>query len=298
MQSCSRSLIADVMFWRSAAVLQDNAALEHGSEMLTEKKMTQTDPVGEAGKHAGIQVIARAAAVMRALGNNPQGLSLAAIAQIVDLPRSTVQRIINALESEYLVETLGPSGGFRLGPALGQLISQTQTDIISLLRPHMLDLSEQLQESVCLSALVNDKVYVVNRTIAERELRVVFPIGIKAPAYATAGGKAHLATLTEEGLRQLLPDPLPSLTPQTLDFAGLQAQLALIRDGAVAEDHGELIDGLSSFSVLLDTYLGRYSISVVVPSCRAVTHKETIRQALLSCRQNVERAIGRNSREA
>jgi len=260
--------------------------------------MTQTDQAGDGGKHSGIQVIARAAAVMRALGNNPQGLSLAAIAQIVELPRSTVQRIINALESEYLVETLGPSGGFRLGPALGQLISQTQTDIISLLRPHMLELSEQLQESVCLSALVGDKVYVLDRTIAERELRVVFPIGIKAPAYATAGGKAHLATLSEEGLRQLLPDPLPSLTPRTLDLAGLQAQLARIRAGAVAEDHGELIEGLSSFSVLLDTYQGSYSISVVVPTPRVASHGEALKQALLLCKQNVERGIGRAAREA
>lgn len=248
-------------------------------------------------RQAGIQVIARAAAVMRALGKNPQGLSLAAIAQEVDLPRSTVQRIINALEHEYLVETLGPGGGFRLGPALGQLINQTQTDIISLLRPYMLDLSEQLQESISLSALVGDKIYVVDRTVAERELRVVFPIGIKAPAYATASGKAHLATLTEEGLRQLLPDPLPGLTPRTLDLAALQAQLEHIRGGAVAEDHGEMIEGLSSFALLLDTYLGRYGLSVVVPSCRAASSQEAIRQALLACRQNVERAIGRTARE-
>ncbi|MBN0203935.1 tribuytltin resistance regulator TbtR, partial [Pseudomonas aeruginosa] len=91
-----------------------------------------------------------------------------------------------ALEAEYLVETLGPSGGFRLGPALGQLISQTQTDIITLLKPYMLELSEQLGESVCVSTLVGAKAYVVDRVVAERELRVVFPIGIKAPAYATA----------------------------------------------------------------------------------------------------------------
>lgn len=76
--------------------------------------MVQTDLASDAGKHSGIQVIARAAAVMRALGSNPQGLSLAAIAQIVDLPRSTVQRIITALEAEFLVEALGPVAVFAL----------------------------------------------------------------------------------------------------------------------------------------------------------------------------------------
>ena len=45
----------------------------------------------------GIQVIARAAAVLRALENEPAGLSLGKIAQRVDLSRSTVQRIVDAL---------------------------------------------------------------------------------------------------------------------------------------------------------------------------------------------------------
>jgi len=74
------------------------------------------DPTLES-KSGGVQVIAKAAAVMRALGDNPKGLSLAAIAHIVELPRSTVQRIITALETERLVESLGVRGGFRLGRA-------------------------------------------------------------------------------------------------------------------------------------------------------------------------------------
>ena len=257
--------------------------------------MTQTDQAAEAGRHNGIQVIARAGAIMRALGDNPQGLSLAAIAQIVDLPRSTVQRIITALEAEYLVETLGASGGFRLGPALGQLISQTQTDIITLLKPYMLELCEQLGESVCVSTLVGAKAYVVDRVVAERELRVVFPIGIKAPAYATASGKALLAVLADEWLQQMLPDPLPIVTPCTPDRITLLKQLGQIAEGAVAEEHGELIEGLSSFAITLETYLGRYSIAIVGPTARLVTRRELFQQALHRCQQSVERAIGRRA---
>src|SRR5690606_18148540 len=70
----------------------------------------------------GIQVIARAAAITRALSRSPQGLSLAAIAKEVNLPRSTVQRIVNALQDEYIVELIGSEGGFRLGPAIGRLL--------------------------------------------------------------------------------------------------------------------------------------------------------------------------------
>lgn len=255
--------------------------------------MTQTDQASEGGKHAGIQVIARAAAVMRALGNHPQGLSLAAIAQVVELPRSTVQRIINALEEELLVEALGPGGGFRLGPALGQLINQAQTDIISLVRPHLIALSEQLQESTCLSSLAGDKTYVLDRIVAERELRVVFPIGINAPATATASGKLLLAELSEEAVRALLPDPLPVFTPLTLTREALFEQLVEIKACGLAVDRGEYIEGLCSFAVLLDTYLGRYTIAIVAPSTRMVSRSEPFQQALLACKHNIERAIGR-----
>jgi len=244
-------------------------------------------------RHAGIQVIARAAAVMRALGKNPQGLSLAAIAQEVDLPRSTVQRIVSALENEYLIESLGPTGGFRLGPALGQLINQTQTDIITLVKPYLTELSNQLHESVCLSTLAGDKTYVVDRIVAERELRVVFPIGIQVPAYATASGKVLLAEQPTATVRALLPRALPKLTPFTPDLPTLLEQLEQVRRDGLACDLQEHIEGLASFAIGLDTYLGFYSIAIVAPASRARNSEAFYRQALLECRQKVERAIGK-----
>ena len=56
------------------------------------------DAIGEEDKSAGmgVQVIARAASVLRALEGKPEGLSLAQIAREVGLARSTVQRIVAA----------------------------------------------------------------------------------------------------------------------------------------------------------------------------------------------------------
>src|SRR3954468_7127171 len=96
----------------------------------------------DAGGLPTIQVISRAAEIMRALSETPQGMSLSAIAAVVGLPKSTVQRIVAALQEEQLVEFLGPSAGFRLGPALGQLIHKTQSDIISSIRAILAELSE------------------------------------------------------------------------------------------------------------------------------------------------------------
>ncbi len=59
----------------------------------------------------GVQAIARAASVLRALGARGQGMSLSEIAAAVDLPRSTVQRLVQALQQERLVETGTPGAG-------------------------------------------------------------------------------------------------------------------------------------------------------------------------------------------
>jgi DNA-binding IclR family transcriptional regulator len=62
-----------------------------------------------------VQVIARAAAILRALEEEKSGLSLGQIASRVDLARSTVQRIVSALESEKLVLAASPN---RLAPQI------------------------------------------------------------------------------------------------------------------------------------------------------------------------------------
>ena len=70
---------------------------------------------------SSIQVISRAAKILRSLKEHPKGLSLSQISKEVGLARSTVQRIVNSLEMEGFVVAASANGGFRLGPELGIL---------------------------------------------------------------------------------------------------------------------------------------------------------------------------------
>jgi len=65
--------------------------------------------VQDTHKTQGIQVISRAADILRVLGENAGGQSLGQIARKVELPRSTVQRIVSALsETVDLAVLEGP----------------------------------------------------------------------------------------------------------------------------------------------------------------------------------------------
>ena len=70
-----------------------------------------------------VQVIARAAHILRALEGEDAGLSLGQIAARVGLARSTVQRIVASLEAEKLLIAASPTGRVRLGPAILRLAS-------------------------------------------------------------------------------------------------------------------------------------------------------------------------------
>ncbi len=77
-------------------------------------------PVNTVPKNS-IQVIARAAKVLRSLEGEEDGLSLSQIARLVGLARSTVRRIVVALREEQFVMAASPTSRVRLGPALTRL---------------------------------------------------------------------------------------------------------------------------------------------------------------------------------
>lgn len=56
----------------------------------------------------GIQVIARAAKILRVLRDSQDGMSLGQISEAVDLPRSTVQRIGRGLAEGTLCYRVSP----------------------------------------------------------------------------------------------------------------------------------------------------------------------------------------------
>lgn len=150
--------------------------------------MTHQSSSREDEKTGGIQVIARAAKILNALGEHPSGMSLGEIAQVVDLPRSTVQRIVAALDSAELVRSSG-AGGLRLGPALLKLLSSVNTDVVDLVKPLMEKLSADTNETVSLSRASGSQLAVVHYVVASRELRVVPRIGLDLPLYSTSGAE-------------------------------------------------------------------------------------------------------------
>ncbi|CAH0200713.1 IclR family transcriptional regulator [Erwinia aphidicola] len=241
----------------------------------------------------GIQVITRAAKILDALGATPNGMSLGEIAQAVDLPRSTVQRIVGALDSVQLVRSHGV-GGVRLGPALLRLIANVHTDVVAIAQPWLQALCDATGETVSLARASGLQLAIVHYVVADRELRVVPRIGMNLPLYSTSGGRALLALDSDEAAKELVGEAYQAITELTVrDFPALLAHLTEIRHTGLAYDRGETLEGISTMAVAIDTILGRFSISLLIPSARFQLNEERNRAEILKCKDALIDEIGK-----
>ncbi|MEI2684281.1 IclR family transcriptional regulator [Erwinia aphidicola] len=241
----------------------------------------------------GIQVITRAAKILDALGATPNGMSLGEIAQVVDLPRSTVQRIVGALDSVQLVRSHGV-GDVRLGPALLRLIANVHTDVVAIAQPWLQALCDATGETVSLARASGLQLAIVHYVVADRELRVVPRIGMNLPLYSTSGGRALLALDSDEAAKELVGEAYQAITELTVrDFPALLAHLTEIRHTGLAYDRGETLEGISTMAVAIDTILGRFSISLLIPSARFQLNEERNRAEILKCKDALIDEIGK-----
>jgi len=225
----------------------------------------------EDSRRLGIQVIARAASILRTLEHHPDGLTLGQIAGLVDLPRSTVQRIVDALDEENLVIAGATANGVRLGPALIALASAAKLDFLELARPVLALISRDTGETVDLSVFDHDKVVFVDQIPGTHRLRAVSAVGISFPLHACAPGKAILAALPNhqiEKLRKRLK--LARLTENTLHtWEQIDREIDWVRKHGMAFDREELSIGISAVGIAFRCPRGELAaISIPVPTQR------------------------------
>ena len=237
-----------------------------------------------------VQVIARAATILRALEDENGGLSLGQIAQRVNLARSTVQRIVAALECEKLVIAATPNGRVRLGPAILRLAASVRSDFIALARPFLERLSEELHETVDLSTVKKDHLVFIDQVIGSHRLRTVSAVGETFPLYCTANGKAYLAQLTDAAIEKLIGRAYEARTPKTITrLEALIDDLKGARRTGVAFDREEHMLGICAAGVALRDPLGNaVAISVPVPTQRFKDMEAHIAERLLATKRAME----------
>ncbi len=228
-----------------------------------------------------IQVISRAADILRLLGRDTHGLSLGQIAQEVDLPRSTVQRIVSALTLEGFISHQNRDGSIRLGPQIQQLARASGFDMKERMQPVMKSLSEATGETVDLAILENGKMLFIAQVEGSQRLRTVSKINDRFPLTNTANGKAALASLSNDMAMQLINSEIEPIKSNSKTRQKLLKEIEDIKAGAIAIDENEHSDGICAFGVAVKDENGDvFALSIPVPSTRFEREKSTLTAAI------------------
>ncbi len=231
--------------------------------------------------------------VLRALERAPEGLGLSELAVRVGMPKSSVHRLVAALEAEDFLRS-GATGRIRLGPALARFGAATRGSLRDQVRPYLVRLQQELDETVDLSVLDGVSVRFVDHIPAPHRLSAVSSEGATFPLYCTANGKALLAAMPEEQAVALLPARLPALTDHTITARReLWAELARIRSEGVAYDREEHTTGISAVGAIIrDPYGPVAALSVPVPAQRFVGNGPRIAAVLRKTAAECSAALG------
>lgn len=240
-----------------------------------------------------IQVITRAANVLRSLEGESDGLTLAQISQRVGLARSTVQRIVDALREEQFLIAASPTSGVRLGPALIRLAASASVHFDYVTRPIMTELSQDIGETVDLSVLKGQSAVFTGQVQGRHRLRTVSAVGESFPLYCTANGKALLSVLPDEHMERLIAAPMPRLTPHTMSKrAELLKAIENCRRTGLAVDDEEHTEGISALGTGFIDPLGRaVALSIPVPTARFKRLRSSLASKLLAARERITKVL-------
>lgn len=192
-----------------------------------------------------IKVIAKAFDIIEIL-NQSEKLTLKEITQAVNLPKPTVYRILNTLQSIGYVEQTMQHHTLSYKFVVLAKNYLSKTGIVNIAIPYMRKLLEGVGETVNLAKLVDNGAVYLRIEESKHPFRFVDQIGDKASLHSTAIGKSIAAFLPKQKLNELFENyDFYAFTKNTItDFKSLKDSLVKVREKGYAIDDEEGHEGV------------------------------------------------------
>lgn len=199
-----------------------------------------------AGDGQSLQGLTRGLSVLEAIANAIGPLGVGEISRIVDLPKSTVQRILRTLANlGWVAQTDDPLTRWVVSArflAIARKDVGEGRDLREVALPHMRTLCESTCETVHLSVREGQSRMVLIERVDStyHSVRTFNAIGSASPIHASAAGKSVLAALPPAELDVILAAPLVHVTERTtVDQELLRKQLADAAERGYSISKGE-----------------------------------------------------------
>lgn len=195
-----------------------------------------------------LHTLRKGLAVLETLEAAGTGLTLTELAHRLDESQTVVFRLLKTFEERGYVQQDGATKRYSLGLRVWEMGAKAvgRIGLVDVARPVLKWLTRVTGETSGLVVLRDADVLYVDIAEGSEPLRVYAEVGQRAPAYATASGKAMLA-YHPEALPQVLKAGLKPLTPSTItSVSKLKRRLAEIRRTGLSVNYGERRDDIAA----------------------------------------------------
>jgi IclR family acetate operon transcriptional repressor len=222
--------------------------------------------------------IDRALRILAIIGGASRGLSLDELAAELDIPKSSLHRILAALKFRRFVAQPETGGAYFLGTELLATAFRfhDMLDVRALVHPLLLRLTAELNETTHMGVLDGAEIVYQDKIEAGHTIKLSSVIGGRNPAHATGVGKALLAWTypTDEAIKAWAAqwEPLPRPTKRTVKSAAqLAEELAAVRQRGYAIDieENEVDVRCAAVPIFLGKAVPAAAVSVTLLGARA-----------------------------
>lgn len=201
-------------------------------------------------------------------------IRVAEASDALGVARSTAHRLLAMLQHFGFVRQDAKTRAYHAGPALVEIGMAViaEIDIRTAVRPHLEALVAEVGETVHVCALRGRDSVFLGCVESPKAVRSGDRSGTALPAYATSAGKALLAELGDDAVRERFPqETLEPLTRRTIRTrTALLAELKRVRERGYATNIDESESGLAAMGRVIRGKGGevRAAITVSGPAAR------------------------------
>lgn len=237
-----------------------------------EKLTTKRNRSPAAGKTASaVKSIARAAGVLVCLSNGTN--TITDIAEDCQLSKSTVHRLLKALEESDLAIRNTINHRYYIGHLITRLVSNPQTThqyLTSSAIDEMKKLADITEETITLGILLGTRYVMLHEIPSQHSLKVTDVTQQVGPPFMGAPIKTLLSQLDEANLNTAMKIFRASQAADgtEIDFELLLSQLQQIREDGYALSAGERFVGVLGISAPIRNYVFPAVLSIIGPETR------------------------------
>ncbi len=241
-----------------------------------------------------VSVLEKATDILGCFSSKQNELGVTEIGRMTGMSKSTVHRLLTALQKADLVKEDPVKRKYRLGFRLLELagVVLESLDVRNVSRPYMRQLVELTGETTCLYTRTRNHRVCVEQLESPHEIRWAVELGKAYPLLSGASGKVLLAFLPQETIDQIASG---SSQGTTIDPNELKADLLQIRESGFAITFGETVEGAAAIAVPIRKHTGDVvaALGVFGPGSR-LTHEKMLEYAhpMRSAAQAISEELG------